>query len=84
MKTDAVPNTPEPLDAPAVLAAIIFLRLPAVCARVGLSRSHIHRLEAAGQFPRRVKLSLAASAWIESEIDNWASARVAASRGDQA
>jgi prophage regulatory protein len=75
MQTDTVPSNPS---------TVRFLRLPAVCARVGLSRSHIHRLEAAGQFPCRVKLSPAASAWIESEIDAWATSRVTASRGGQA
>jgi predicted DNA-binding transcriptional regulator AlpA len=75
MQADAVPTSAAPIH---------FLRLPAVCARTGLSRTHIHRLEAAGKFPRRIKLSPAASAWIESEIDAWASARVAASRGDDA
>ena len=75
MQTDTVPSNPP---------TVRFLRLPAVCTRVGLSRSHIHRLETAGQFPRRVKLSVAASAWVESEIDSWAAARVAASRGDEA
>jgi prophage regulatory protein len=74
MQVNTAPSSPKP-------QSIRFLRLPAVCARVGLSRSHIHRLEAAGQFPSRVKLSPAASAWIESEIDDWASARVASARG---
>jgi len=75
MQADTVPSSPAPIH---------FLRLPAVCARTGLSRSHIHRLEAAGHFPRRIKLSPAASAWIESEIDSWASTRVAAARGGDA
>lgn len=75
MQSTSVPSNPLPVH---------FLRLPAVCARVGLSRSHIHRMEAAGQFPRRVKLSQAASAWVESEIDAWAAARVTASRGTDA
>lgn len=75
MQTDTVLSNP---------ATLRFLRLPAVCARVGLSRSHIHRLEAAGRFPRRVKLSPAASAWIESEIDIWAADRIAASREGEA
>jgi len=75
MHADTVPSTTN---------QVRFLRLPAVCARTGLSRSHIHRLEADGRFPRRVKLTPAASAWIESEIDVWASRRVAASRGGDA
>jgi len=75
MQTDTVPSDTQ---------SVRFLRLPAVCARTSLSRSHIQRLEASGRFPRRVKLSPAASAWIESEIDVWASGRVAASRGGDA
>jgi prophage regulatory protein len=78
MQADTVPRST------AQSVPVHFLRLPAVCARIGLSRSHIHRLEAAGKFPARVKLSPAASAWIESEIDAWAAARVAASRGGDA
>jgi len=69
---------------PSDTGLVRFLRLPAVCARTGLSRSHIHRLEASGRFPRRVKLSPAASAWVESEIETWAAGRVAASRGGDA
>lgn len=62
-------------------ANIRFVRLPEVCRTSGLSRSQIYRLEAAGQFPKRVKLGLSASAWIESEVLQWCSDRVAASRG---
>lgn len=61
---------------------IHFLRLPAVIERTGLSRTQIYRLEMAGKFPRRVKLSSSSAAFIESEIQSWAAARVAASRGD--
>jgi predicted DNA-binding transcriptional regulator AlpA len=63
-------------------ALIQFLRLPAVCARTGLSRSQVYRLEAEGKFPGRVKLGLSTSAWVESEVQAWAAARIAASRGD--
>lgn len=59
-----------------------FLRLPAVCERTGLSISQIYRLQAAGKFPARVKLGLSTSAWVESEIQAWATARIADSRGD--
>lgn len=62
-------------------SAIKFLRLPSVCERTGLSRTQIYRLEAAGKFPRRVKLALSTSAWVESEIQRWAADRIAASRG---
>ena len=63
-------------------SAIKFLRLPSVCERTGLSRTQVYRLEAEGKFPRRVKLGLSTSAWVESEIQGWAAARIAASRGD--
>jgi prophage regulatory protein len=36
------------------------------------------RLEKAGQFPRRVRLSGGTVAWIEDEIDAYADAKVAA------
>jgi prophage regulatory protein len=61
---------------------IKFLRLPAVCDRTGLSISQVYRLQAAGQFPRRVKLALSTAAWIESEVQQWCADRIAASRGD--
>jgi prophage regulatory protein len=60
---------------------IRFLRIRATSERTGLSRSQIYRLEAAGQFPKRVKLTEASSAWIEHEVEQWAAERVAASRG---
>ncbi|WP_310046514.1 AlpA family transcriptional regulator [Luteibacter sp. 3190] len=64
-------------------APIQFLRLPTVCARTGLSRSQVYRLEAEGRFPRRVKLALSTSAWVESEIQRWSAERIAASRGGE-
>ena len=63
-------------------STIKFLRLPFVCERTGLSRTQIYRLEAERKFPRRVKLGAATSAWVESEVQAWAAARIAASRGD--
>ena len=61
-----------------------FLRLPEVMARTGLSRSTIYvRLEQ-GRFPRPVSLGGRAVGWIDSEIDEWMSNRVAESRGEDA
>lgn len=61
-----------------------FLRLPEVMARTGLSRSTIYvRLEQ-GRFPRPVSLGGRAVGWIDSEIDEWMSNRVAESRGGDA
>lgn len=57
-----------------------FLRLREVCARTGLSRSQIYRLESIGRFPRRIKLGELASAWIEAEVQQWCVERISASR----
>ena len=51
------------------------LRLRDVQRISGLSRSSIYRMEAAGNFPARVKLSERAIAWREAEIHAWISAR---------
>jgi prophage regulatory protein len=62
--------------------AIRFSRLPEVCHQTGLSRTHIYRLESKGRFPRRIRLTEATTAWVESEIQQWCAERIAASRGD--
>ena len=48
-----------------------FLTKKAVLARVPYSSNHLDRLEAAGQFPRRIKLSPNRVVWVESEIDEY-------------
>ena len=53
------------------------LRLPAVIERTGWSRSAIYRSEAAGTFPRRVKLGERASAWVAREIEQFVAERIA-------
>lgn len=52
------------------------LRLPDVIARTGLSRSTIY--ETATRFPKPVKLSARAVAWVESEVDEWIESRMTA------
>ncbi len=42
---------------------------------VGLSRTTIWRLERAGQFPRRLKVSRKAVRWIQAEIVDWINSR---------
>lgn len=53
------------------------LRLPAVKLKTQLSRSSIYRLEAQGQFPKRVRLCPggAATGWYENEVDEWLASR---------
>lgn len=60
--------------------ATTILRLPAVKARTGLSRSTIYVRIAQGRFPRPVSLSARAVGWVEVEIDGWVRARIDESR----
>jgi prophage regulatory protein len=60
------------------------LRLPAVKARTGLSRSTIYLKASAGSFPRPVSLGARSVGWLESEIEDWIARRVKQSRDAQA
>ena len=51
------------------------LRLPDVQKLTGLSRSSVYRLEAIGDFPKRVHLSERATAWRENELLDWIESR---------
>lgn len=61
---------------------ISILRLPAVKQRVGLGRSSIYSLISKGQFPAQVTLTADGRAvgWLESEIDEFLTKRIEASR----
>ena len=56
------------------------LRLPAVLARTGLSRSTIYLRVSEGSFPAPVSLGDRAVGWIEAEIQEWLEQRIEASR----
>ena len=56
------------------------IRLPAVQARTGLSRSEIYRREALGQFPRRVSLGARSVGWPSIEVQEWIETRIRESR----
>jgi prophage regulatory protein len=56
------------------------LRLPAVKASTGLSRSTIYLRVSQGTFPRPVSLGGRAVGWVEAEIQSWLAERIAASR----
>jgi predicted DNA-binding transcriptional regulator AlpA len=56
-----------------------FIGIHEVRRRVNLSRSSIWRLERAGTFPSRRRLSANRVAWLREEIDAWMSNRAAAS-----
>lgn len=57
-----------------------FLRLPAVIARTGLSRSSIYNKVADGSFPPPVHISTRAIGFVSDEIEAWISERIAFSR----
>ena len=56
------------------------IRLPAVKARIGLSRSTIYQLVAQRTFPSQIALGARSVGWLESEVDQWLAARVERSR----
>ncbi|MGZ4995376.1 MAG: helix-turn-helix transcriptional regulator [Methylobacter sp.] len=61
-------------------ASINIIRLPRVIQKTELSRSTIYSLIKAGDFPKQIHLSPRAMGFLESEVDRWIEARVAASR----
>jgi prophage regulatory protein len=52
------------------------LRLPAVQAAIGLSRSTIYLRIAEGTFPRPVSLGARAVGWLQSDIEEWLRQRI--------
>lgn len=56
------------------------LRLPAVKARTGLSRSTIYLRVSQGAFPKPVNLGERAVGWLDSEIQEWLQRRIDARR----
>ena len=56
------------------------LRLPAVKARTGLSRSTIYLRVSEGGFPAPVSLGGRAVGWLEHEINAWLEQQIASSR----
>ncbi|WP_428840103.1 helix-turn-helix transcriptional regulator [Burkholderia ambifaria] len=66
------------------------IRMKELATKVGLGRSSIYeRLDANNPrfdstFPKPIHLGAAAVGWLESDVDAWLEARIAASRGEQA
>jgi prophage regulatory protein len=63
-------------------ADVRFLRLKEVLAICGKSRSSVYDAIKKGDFPKPVKLSGRSSAWIKSEVEQWAVDCIRASRQD--
>ena len=56
------------------------LRLPAVMAHTGLSRSTLYLRISEHRFPAPIALGGRAVGWIEAEIQNWLEEQIQASR----
>ncbi|NIM32079.1 MAG: AlpA family phage regulatory protein [Pseudomonas stutzeri] len=55
------------------------LRLPSVCAMVGLSKSQIYRLIRAGEFPAGISLGTNSVAWPAEQVHAWIAEKISAS-----
>jgi len=68
--------------APVIVTAddVTFLRLPEVKAITGLSKTSLYALIREQSFPSPVPIGPRAVAWVRSEVNQWAVARVAAAR----
>ncbi len=58
----------------------VVLRLPAVKARTGLSRSTIYLAMSRGEFPRAIQLGQHAVGWLAEDINQWICGRLERSR----
>ena len=56
------------------------MRLPAVMARTGLSRSTIYLRISKDCFPRSISLGSRAVGWIDTEVNEWVAQQIKASR----
>ena len=62
---------PPPVSPPVPFASPRLLRPKDVIRMVGLSRVSLWRLEQAGKFPARRKLSTNRVAWLTEEVEDW-------------
>ncbi|MGJ0629827.1 helix-turn-helix transcriptional regulator [Xenorhabdus bovienii] len=58
------------------------IHLPEVQRRTGYGKAWIYKLIAGNKFPKQVKIGTRSIAFVESEIDDWISQRIAESRGE--
>ena len=61
----------------------MILRLPAVKARTGLSRSTIYLRVAEGRFTKPISLGARAVGWVDAEVEAWLAGQIELSRGTQ-
>lgn len=56
------------------------LRIGEVCRRTGLSKSQIHRLVSELGFPKPIRLSKRAVAFVAADVEAWLQERISATR----
>ena len=56
----------------------LFIRLPAVLQKVGMSKSFVYDLITQDKFPKPVKVSSRISCWVAAEVDQWVQERIGA------
>jgi prophage regulatory protein len=49
----------------------LFIRLPAVLQKVGMSKSFVYDLITQDKFPKPVKVSSRISCWVTAEVEQW-------------
>ncbi|MBV31815.1 MAG: hypothetical protein CMK36_00040 [Porticoccaceae bacterium] len=49
----------------------VFLRVPQVLERVGISRAQLYKLVSLGEFPRQIRICQKISVWLSSDVDDW-------------
>ena len=54
----------------------LFIRLPEVRQKVGMSKSYIYDLITQDKFPKPVKVSSRISCWVAAEVDQWVQERI--------
>lgn len=59
------------------------LRLPAVKAQTGLSRSTIYLRVAEGKFPKPISLGARAVGWVDADVEAWVTGQIEQSRRAQ-
>jgi prophage regulatory protein len=57
--------------------SIRYMRLPEVKNKTGLGKTTLYGMIKGGEFPAPVKIGGRAVGWVESEVDQWAVARLA-------